>query len=251
MSGDVRPGTGDEPATGAPAGANGTPAAPGPVLVLIGPPGSGKSKLGRVLAHALGLSVRDTDHDIERTAGKPVSDIFVDDGEPAFRALERQAVAAALAEHDGILALGGGAVMDPGTDAALAAYAARGGNVVFLDVTLAVAAPRVGMNQARPLLLGNPRQRWQALMDERRPTYERLATLRVESTERPAAETAGDVVAALGLEPVTEPADPKHLGDEHPDAEHLDDERPDRRVAAGAPGNGLGNGPANEQEDTQ
>lgn len=187
-----------------------------PVIVLIGPPGSGKSKLGRVLAHGLGLAVRDTDHDVEERAGKHVADIFVDDGEPAFRALEREAVATALAEHDGILALGGGAVMDAGTDAALTDYAARGGHVVFLDVSLAVAAPRVGMNQARPLLLGNPRQRWQALMDERRPTYERLATLRVESTERPAAEAAAEVLAAVGLEPVAELADPKHLDDEHP-----------------------------------
>ncbi|RPF21649.1 shikimate kinase [Myceligenerans xiligouense] len=198
--------------------------APGPVLVLVGPPGSGKSKLGRVLAHGLGLSVRDTDHDIEATAGKPVADIFVDDGEPAFRAMERRAVAAALQEHDGILALGGGAVMDAETDKALTRYAERGGHVVFLDVSLAVAAPRVGMNQARPLLLGNPRQRWQALMDERRPTYERLATVRVESTDRPAAEAAARIVAALGLEPVAELADPKHLDEEHLDDGHPDDE---------------------------
>ncbi|GAB3167033.1 shikimate kinase [Myceligenerans halotolerans] len=221
MSHDASPAAGTTP----PASPDTRPA-PGPVLVLVGPPGSGKSKLGRVLAHGLGLGVRDTDHDIEERAGKPVSDIFVDDGEPAFRAMERRAVADALEEHDGILALGGGAVMDPGTADALTAYAERGGNVVFLDVTLAVAAPRVGMNQARPLLLGNPRQRWQALMDERRPTYERLATLRVESTERPAAEAAAEIVAALGLQPVAELADPKHLDDEHPD-----DETPTTRPA--------------------
>lgn len=200
--------------------------APGPVLVLIGPPGSGKSKLGRVLAHALGRGVRDTDHDIEETAGKPVADIFVDDGEPAFRTMEREAVATALADHDGILSLGGGAVMDPATDKALTRYAERGGNIVFLDVTLAVAAPRVGLNQARPLLLGNPRQRWQALMDERRPTYERLATVRVQSTDRPAAEAAAEIIAALGLEPVAEPADPKHLEDEYPGLAQRDGEHP-------------------------
>ncbi|GAB4085466.1 shikimate kinase [Myceligenerans cantabricum] len=191
---------------------------PGPVLVLIGPPGSGKSKLGRILAHGLGLDVRDTDHDIEERAGKPVPEIFVDDGEPAFRALEREAVAAALAGHDGVLSLGGGSVMDEATEEALTAYAERGGRVVFLDVTLAVAAPRVGMNRARPLLLGNPRQRWQALMDARRPTYERLATLRIESTERPAPEAAADVLAGLGLEPVAELRDPKHLEDDAPGA---------------------------------
>ncbi|GAA1855654.1 shikimate kinase [Myceligenerans crystallogenes] len=186
----------------------------GPVVVLIGPPGSGKSKLGRVLAHGLGAGVRDTDDDIEERAGKPVADIFVDDGEPAFRALEREAVAAALAEHDGVLSLGGGAVMDAATDAALTAYTAAGGRVVFLDVTLAVAAPRVGMNQARPLLLGNPRQRWLELMERRRPTYERLATLRVQSTEAPAEEVAAEVVRAFGLTLVTDLADPKHADDE-------------------------------------
>ncbi|WP_318842803.1 shikimate kinase [Myceligenerans pegani] len=201
-------------ATAAPGTDPVTPATPRPLVVLVGPPGSGKSKVGRVLAHGLGVRVRDTDHDVEERAGKPVADIFVDDGEPAFRAMEREAVAAALAEHDGILALGGGAVMDAGTAQALTDYTARGGNVVFLDVTLAVAAPRVGMNQARPLLLGNPRQRWQALMDERRPTYERLATLRVESTERPAEEAAAGIAGALGLRPVAEFADPKHLDDD-------------------------------------
>lgn len=185
----------------------------GPVLVLIGPPGSGKSKVGRILAHGTGLTIRDTDTDIEKTAGKPVADIFVEDGEPAFRAMERDAVATALAEHDGVLALGGGAVMDDATDRALADYAGRGGAVVFLDVTLAVAAPRVGMNQARPLLLGNPRQRWQALMDARRRTYERLSTLRVLSTERPAEDTAAEVVAGLGLACVAPLIDPKHAGD--------------------------------------
>ncbi|MBO0610134.1 shikimate kinase [Myceligenerans salitolerans] len=228
MSHDANPGTtaGATGATGAPGIHAAAPAAPtgpppdtsGPLVVLVGPPGSGKSKVGRVLAHGLGVSVRDTDHDIEERAGKPVADIFVDDGEPAFRAMEREAVAAALAEHDGILALGGGAVMDAATAQALTSYAARGGDVVFLDVTLAVAAPRVGMNQARPLLLGNPRQRWQALMDERRPTYERLATLRIHSTERPAEEAAAEIAGALGLRPVAEFADPRHLddGDEHP-----------------------------------
>lgn len=212
----------------------------GPVLVLIGPPGSGKSKLGRVLAHGLGVAVRDTDDDIETRAGKPVSDIFVDDGEPAFRALEREAVATALAEHDGVLSLGGGAVMDAATDEALTAYTARGGRVVFLDVTLAVAAPRVGMNQARPLLLGNPRQRWLELMERRRPTYVRLATLRVESTERPAEETAAEVVEALGLSLVTELADPKHaeddvVGDEKADKTARDTENAGVTASGGTP----------------
>jgi shikimate kinase len=149
------------------------------VLVLVGPPGSGKSTTGQVLAARRGVAFRDTDHDVEATAGKPISDIFVDDGEPAFRALEREAVVAALGAHDGVLALGGGAVLDPVTQERLAAYAAAGGVVVFLDVSLAHAAPRVGLNRSRPLLLGNPRAQWQALMEARRPVYERVATVRV------------------------------------------------------------------------
>jgi shikimate kinase len=164
-----------------------------PRVVLTGPPGSGKTTVGRVLAEQLGGGFRDTDADVEAVAGKAVADIFVDDGEPAFRALERAAVAAALVEHDGVLALGGGAVMDRATQEALATYAAAGGVVVFLDVSLAHAAPRVGFNQARPLLVGNPRARWAELMQARRPTYERLATVRVTSD----GVTADDVAAAV------------------------------------------------------
>lgn len=171
--------------------------AAGPAAVLIGPPGSGKTTVGRALAGLLGREFRDTDSDVEATAGKTVAEIFVDDGEPHFRDLEREAVTTALALHDGVLALGGGAVMDPRTAEALEAYARRGGAVVFLDVSLAVAAPRVGLNQARPLLLGNPRQRWQALMDQRRPTYERLATVHVVSDDRSPQVQAREIADAL------------------------------------------------------
>lgn len=181
----------------------------GPVAVLIGPPGSGKSKVGRILAAGLGVTVRDTDADIEAAAGKPVSEIFVDDGEPRFRELEREAVLAALAEHDGVLSLGGGAIMNPVTQDALERYAADGGHVVFLDVPLAIAAQRVGMNQARPLLLGNPRAQWQKLMTQRRPTYERLATLTIVSSERPGERVAAEIIEALGLAPAGELVDPK------------------------------------------
>ncbi|WP_425596241.1 shikimate kinase [Promicromonospora iranensis] len=182
----------------------------GPVAVMIGPPGSGKSKVGRILAAGLGVTVRDTDADIEAIAGKPVSEIFVDDGEPRFRELEREAVLAALAEHDGVLSLGGGAVMNAATQEALEKYTADGGHVVFLDVPLAIAAQRVGMNQARPLLLGNPRAQWQKLMTERRPTYERLATLTIVSSERPGERVAAEIIEALGLaEEVPDLVDPK------------------------------------------
>ncbi|WP_277210170.1 shikimate kinase [Isoptericola croceus] len=164
-----------------------------PRLVLIGPPGSGKTTVGTILARKLSAAFRDTDADVERMAGKAVADIFVEDGEPHFRDLEREAVTTALATHPGVLALGGGAVMDAHTQSALAGYAAGGGVVVFLDVSLAHAAPRVGFNQARPLLVGNPRARWAELMAARRPTYERLATLRVHSDGRTAHEMADQI----------------------------------------------------------
>ncbi|KGM14253.1 shikimate kinase [Cellulomonas bogoriensis] len=155
-----------------------------PRAVLIGPPGSGKSTVARALAHALDLPSRDTDTDVEHTAGKPIHEIFVDDGEPAFRELERRAVSTALTEHPGVLALGGGAVLDAGTQDALQQYRADGGTVVFLDVTLTHAAPRVGFNQSRPLLVGNPRAQWQALMNARRPLYEQLADITVLTDDK-------------------------------------------------------------------
>jgi shikimate kinase len=148
----------------------------GPRVVIIGPPGSGKTSVGKALAKALGVGRRDTDSDVEATAGKPISEIFLDDGEAAFRALERSAVAAALEEHTGVLSLGGGAILDGDTQAALEDYVADGGRVVFLDVSLQAVAPRVGLNAARPLLVGNPRKQWADLMEARRPIYERLAT---------------------------------------------------------------------------
>ena len=165
----------------------------GPVAVLIGPPGSGKTTVGRLLAQHLEVGFRDTDVDVESVAGKPVADIFVEDGEPRFRELEREAVTSALAGHGGVLALGGGSVMDEHARRALEAYATAGGVVVFLDVSLAHAGPRVGFNQSRPLLLGNPRARWTELMNKRRPVYERLATVRVLSDGRSAGEVATQV----------------------------------------------------------
>jgi shikimate kinase len=154
----------------------------------------------RALAKRLGLAGRDTDTDIEQVAGKSIQDVFVEDGEPHFRELERQAVARALAEHDGVLALGGGAVMDPHTEQLLADHAAGGGLVVFLDVSLSQAAPRVGFNTSRPLLLGNPRAQWQALMEVRRPVYSRLATLRVVTDDLRPAQVAARIATALGGE---------------------------------------------------
>jgi shikimate kinase len=163
------------------------------VIVLIGPMGSGKTTVGGLVAARLGTAVRDTDHDVEATAGREISEIFVDDGEAVFRALERAAVAEALATHDGVLALGGGAVLDPGTRDLLAGH-----DVVFLRVGLSDAVKRVGLGTSRPLLLGNVRGRIKALLDERTPIYESVATLVVETDGREPHDVADEIVAALG-----------------------------------------------------
>lgn len=162
------------------------------MIVLIGPMGAGKTTVGRLVAGRLGTTVRDTDHDVEATAGRAISEIFVDDGEQAFRALERAAVAEALATHDGVLALGGGAVLDPGTRELLAGH-----DVVYLRVGLSDAVKRVGLGTGRPLLLGNVRGRIKTLLDERTPVYESVATLVVDTDGRSPEDVAGEIVAAL------------------------------------------------------
>jgi len=163
-----------------------------PVVVLVGPPGAGKTTVAALLAERLGVRVRDTDADVEAAAGKSVADVFVDDGEPAFRELERTAVLAALADHDGVLALGGGAIMDPLVEQALAGHP-----VAFLDVQLEDAAKRVGLNRDRPLLVGNPRAQWLRLMQVRRPVYTRAATVTVATDGLTPDQVADQVVQAL------------------------------------------------------
>ncbi len=165
-----------------------------PRVVLVGPPGSGKSTVGAVLAALLGVSFHDTDAAIENDQGRPVSDIFVEDGEPVFRALERAEVARAVAVEEGVLALGGGAPVDPGTQQLLA-----GQTVVFLDVGIADASRRVGFDRSRPLLAVNPRASWVRLMNERRPVYERVATHRVDTAGRSPEEVAAEVATVAGL----------------------------------------------------
>jgi len=163
-----------------------------PVVVLVGPPGSGKSTVGRVLAATLDVGFRDTDDDIERVTGSSISDLFVQQGEPSFRALEVDAVRAGLDEHHGVLALGAGAVLDSGTRELL-----EGQNVVYLRVGLAAAMQRLEMNRSRPLLLGNVRGRWQELALQREPLYEGLASVTVVTDGRDPVAIADEIVAAL------------------------------------------------------
>ncbi len=163
-----------------------------PAVVLVGPMGAGKTTVAGLLAETWQTSARDTDHDVEALEGRSIADIFVDSGEDAFRALERAAVADALATHDGVLALGGGAVLDPDTRTRLAGH-----EVVFLRVGLSDAVKRVGLGTARPLLLGNVRGRIKTLLDERTPIYESVATLVVDTDGRAPEEIAAEIVAAL------------------------------------------------------
>jgi shikimate kinase len=166
-------------------------------VVLVGVPGSGKTTVGTLLAQRLGVAFRDTDQDVETAEGKPVPDIFVDSGEAYFRSLERAAVATALAEHDGVLALGGGAVLDEGTRALLVEQP-----TVWLQVGASSGAHRVGLDVPRPVLLGNVRGRLMTLLAERGPLYAQVARATIDTEGRTPEEVADLVVAALGLEEI-------------------------------------------------
>ena len=184
-----------------------------PVVVLVGPMGAGKTTVAALLAAAWGTSARDTDADVEAAEGRTISDIFVDSGEEHFRALERAAVERAVAEHDGVLALGGGAVLDPATRDLLAGH-----RVVFLRVGLSEAVKRVGLGSARPLLLGNVRGRIKALLDERTPIYEAVATETVDTDGRTPDEVADEILRKVAV-PVTgerRPAPRLHVGGASP-----------------------------------
>lgn len=164
----------------------------GPRVVLVGPMGAGKTTVAALLGAAWGVAVRDTDADVEAAEGRSVSDIFVESGEARFRELEAAAVADALADHDGVLSLGGGAVLDDGTRERLAGH-----RVVFLRVGLAEAVKRVGLGVGRPLLLGNVRSRIKALLDERTPVYESVATWVVDTDGRTPDEVAARIQELL------------------------------------------------------
>lgn len=161
-------------------------------MVLIGPPGSGKSTVGELVAEVLQVPFVDTDTAVEQLSGRSISDIFITDGEDAFRELERAAVRAALQEHSGVLALGGGAILDADTRHDL-----RDHRVVYLSVGLADAARRVGLNASRPLLVGSPRRQWQMLMDQRRGLYEQVATVEVSTVGLDPQQARDGVLAAL------------------------------------------------------
>ncbi|WP_408051882.1 shikimate kinase, partial [Streptomyces sp. HO565] len=153
----------------------------------------GKSTVGQLLAGRLGTAYRDTDEDIVAAQGRTIAEIFVDEGEPAFRALEKQAVLRALAEHEGVLALGGGAILDEGTRAALA-----GLTVVYLSMDVEEAVRRTGLNAARPLLAVNPRKQWRELMEARRHLYEEVATVVVATDARTPEEVTRALLESTG-----------------------------------------------------
>ncbi|MHC5905609.1 shikimate kinase [Streptomyces sp. S6] len=169
----------------------------GPLVVLVGPMGVGKSTVGRLLAERLGVPYRDTDDDIVAAQGRAIADIFVEEGEPAFRAIEKAAVEAALAGHEGVLALGGGSILDAETRGLLA-----GQRVVYLSMDVEEAVKRTGLNTARPLLAVNPRKQWRELMEARRALYESVATAVVATDSRTPEEVAQAALDSLELKDV-------------------------------------------------
>lgn len=163
-----------------------------PTAVIIGAPGAGKTSVGRRVAERLSVPFADSDHLVEERAGMRVADIFVAEGEPYFRRLEQEVIAEAVGNFAGILSLGGGAVMTPGTGQLL-----EGIPVVWLEVDISDAAHRVGMNASRPLLLGNVRGTLTTLLRERTPVYESMATVRIQTSGRSLRAVVDDVCAAL------------------------------------------------------
>ncbi|OBI97494.1 shikimate kinase [Mycobacterium asiaticum] len=167
-----------------------------PRAVLVGLPGSGKSTIGRRLAKALGVGMLDTDAAIEQKTGRTIADIFATDGEQEFRRIEEEVIRAALAEHDGVLSLGGGAVTSPGVCAAL-----NGHTVVYLEISAAEGVRRTGGNTVRPLLAGPDRaEKFRELMAKRVPLYRRVATIRVDTNRRNPGAVVRYIVSRLNTQ---------------------------------------------------
>ncbi|MGV9913606.1 3-dehydroquinate synthase [Streptomyces tendae] len=176
-----------------------------PLIVLVGPMGVGKSTVGQLLAERLDTGYRDTDEDIVTAQGRAIAEIFVDEGEAAFRALEKAAVRTALAEHEGVLSLGGGAILDADTRALLAGH-----SVVYLSMDVEEAVKRTGLNAARPLLAVNPRKQWRELMEARRHLYEEVATAVVATDGRTPEEVTEAALDAVELKTVSPGGQPPH-----------------------------------------
>ncbi|HLP22815.1 MAG TPA: shikimate kinase [Microbacteriaceae bacterium] len=157
-------------------------------LVLIGPMGSGKSRTGKRLARRLGLTFTDTDSVFERENGA-ITAFFNEHGQDAFRRLEREIVRAAI-EAGGVIATGGGAVLDAETQKDLERCA-----VAYLSVSAEAVEARIRGERKRPLLLDGGLDRWIAIADERRPIYERLGTIHVDTSHRPMEAVADELAA--------------------------------------------------------
>ncbi len=165
-----------------------------PRVILIGPMGSGKTTIGSLLAEKLGLAFRDTDHLIEEREEKTVSQIFLDQGEDAFRAIEKRVLRDELLTDGTVLSLGGGAPISIDAQSALRAISSY---IIFLDISLSTVVPRIGFNRDRPLLLNNPRGQWQTLMEARRPIYEALADVTINVDDKSEEEIVTIALSSL------------------------------------------------------
>jgi shikimate kinase len=165
-----------------------------PKVILIGPMGSGKTTIGSLLAQRLGLNFRDTDHLIEEQEGKTVSQIFLDQGEDAFRVIEKRVLREELLTDGTVLSLGGGAPISIDAQSALRAISSH---IIFLDISLSTVAPRIGFNRDRPLLLNNPRGQWQTLMEARRPIYEAIADATINVDDKSEEEIVTIALSSL------------------------------------------------------